>query len=291
MLAVAFLGVHIATSVVDGFAPIGWVSVVVPFTSPYRPLWLGLGALALDLVIALTLTSLIRQRLGHTAWRAIHWSAYACWPIAFVHGLGTGSDGRVGWVQVVDLACLAAIVIALGWRMAAGWVEVPGRRLAGTISAALAVVLILGWAATGPTQRGWAKKAGTPASLLGSSRAGAKAAGAPASGFTLPLASPIDGSLSQQGTSQDVVVTIDASLTGADSGSVRVVLEGQALADGGLQLRHGTVSVGPRGRPTLYSGPVSALSTEPRSSLGSPTQPGTPPRSTCNCRSTPRPNT
>jgi methionine sulfoxide reductase heme-binding subunit len=81
----------------------------IPFISPYRPLWLGLGAIALDLLIALTVTSLLRARLGHRSWRLVHWTAYLCWPLAVLHGLGTGSDTRTRWVLVVTLLCVAAI--------------------------------------------------------------------------------------------------------------------------------------------------------------------------------------
>src|ERR1700761_6219679 len=91
LLSVAFVAVHVATTVVDGFAPIGWLDAVVPFRSPYRPLWLGLGAVGTDLLLAVVATSLVRLRLGYRAWRAVHWAAYGCWPIALVHALGTGT--------------------------------------------------------------------------------------------------------------------------------------------------------------------------------------------------------
>src|SRR5581483_4638934 len=95
LLSVVFLGVHIATTVVDGFAPIGWLDAVVPFRSPYRPLWLGLGALSVDLLLALVVTSLLRARIGYRTWKAVHWAAYACWPVAVLHGMGTGTDTRL----------------------------------------------------------------------------------------------------------------------------------------------------------------------------------------------------
>src|SRR5579871_861079 len=57
LLAMAFLLVHIITSVLDKFAPIRLVDAVVPFVSVYRPLWLGLGAVSFDLLVAVTLTS------------------------------------------------------------------------------------------------------------------------------------------------------------------------------------------------------------------------------------------
>ena len=91
-VAVAFLVVHIATSILDGFAPIGLLDAVVPLHSAYRPIWLGLGAVAFDLMLAVTITSLVKRRIGYRTWRAVHWLAYLSWPVAVVHSFGTGSD-------------------------------------------------------------------------------------------------------------------------------------------------------------------------------------------------------
>src|SRR4029077_18087593 len=104
--------VHVATSVLDKFAPIKLIDAVIPFASSYRPLWLGLGALSFDLMVALVVTSLLRRRLGYRPWRAIHWIAYASWPVAVLHGLGTGSDVKSWWELGVTIACVAAVVIA-----------------------------------------------------------------------------------------------------------------------------------------------------------------------------------
>src|ERR1700761_3219275 len=73
LLVLVVLVIHIVTSVLDGFAPIGLLDGVVPFVTPYRPLWMGLGTLAFDLLLAITITSLVRRRLGYRAWRAVHW--------------------------------------------------------------------------------------------------------------------------------------------------------------------------------------------------------------------------
>ena len=70
LFAIVFVAVHVATTVVDGFAPIGWKDAVIPFLSPYRPIWLGLGAVAFDLLLALVITSLLRARIGYRVWRA-----------------------------------------------------------------------------------------------------------------------------------------------------------------------------------------------------------------------------
>ena len=118
LLVVLFIGIHVATTVMDGYAPIGWLDAVVPFRSPYRPLWLGLGALSLDMLLAVALTSIVRARLGYRLWRAVHWLAYACWPVALLHGLGTGSDARASWMVVTVMVSVATVVLSLAWRLA-----------------------------------------------------------------------------------------------------------------------------------------------------------------------------
>jgi sulfoxide reductase heme-binding subunit YedZ len=162
MVVCALLAVHIGTSVLDGYAPIRVADVFIPFGGAYRPLWLGLGALAFDLLLALIITSLLRARLGIRAWRAVHWLAYACWPLAMVHGLGTGSDVRAGWLTWLSLGCAAAVVLAVVTRLADRGAAAPLR--AGAIAGmAVAAVGLALWLPSGPMAEGWAAKAGTPA--------------------------------------------------------------------------------------------------------------------------------
>ena len=85
LLSVTFLLVHIVTAVIDPYVTIGWLAVLVPLTSPYEPLAVGLGAVALDLALAVVLTSLLRLRMPPGTWKAVHWLAYACWPVAVLH--------------------------------------------------------------------------------------------------------------------------------------------------------------------------------------------------------------
>ena len=51
----------------------------------------------------------------------MHWAAYLCWPVAVLHGLGTGSDTRVRWVLVLTARLRGVIAGLTGWRLAAGW--------------------------------------------------------------------------------------------------------------------------------------------------------------------------
>jgi methionine sulfoxide reductase heme-binding subunit len=121
LLAVAFLGLHVVTLLFDPYAQLRLVDLVLPFAGSYRPFWLGLGTLTLDLVGALVVTSLLRNRIGARTWRAIHWTAYATWPVALLHGLGTGTDAGRVWMWAVAASCLAAVLGAVGWRVSAGF--------------------------------------------------------------------------------------------------------------------------------------------------------------------------
>ena len=168
LVVLVFLAVHVATAVIDGFVPLGWVDAVVPFRSGYRPLWVGFGAVALDLVIAVAVTSVMRVRVGYRAWRVVHWTAYACWPVALLHGLGTGSDSSQRWMLVVDAVAVVIVVIAVCWRVTFGWPARAGGRVAALVAAALLPIALAGWVAVGPLQPGWAKTAGTPVHLLSS---------------------------------------------------------------------------------------------------------------------------
>jgi predicted ferric reductase len=118
LLAPVFVGIHIASAVIDGYVPIRWIDAVVPFGAAYKPFWLGLGALALDVFVAVAVTSLVRVRLGYRAWRAVHWLGYACWVLALAHGIGSGSDRAQLWMLSLDLVAVAAVLGAVAWRLA-----------------------------------------------------------------------------------------------------------------------------------------------------------------------------
>jgi methionine sulfoxide reductase heme-binding subunit len=172
LLALAFLALHILTAVIDSFAPISLVNAVVPFTGSYRPFWLGLGALSFDLMLAVILTSLLRRRMGHSIWRAVHWLSYASWPIALLHGLGTGSDTKSTWMLLISVACLAAVLAAVLVRIAAGWPDRLARRGAALGGAAIFTLGLILWLPSGPLGKEWARRSGTPSSLLGHSSSG-----------------------------------------------------------------------------------------------------------------------
>lgn len=121
MLAVTFLAVHVVTLLLDPQAELRLVDLVLPFDAAYRPLWMGLGTLGLDFMAAIFVTSLLRQRIGVRVWRAVHWLAYASWPLALLHTLGSGTDRATWWLLALSGLSIGAVASALVWRVGEGF--------------------------------------------------------------------------------------------------------------------------------------------------------------------------
>jgi Ferric reductase like transmembrane component len=268
LLAVAFIVVHIASTVIDGFAPIRWIDAVVPFVSAYRALWLGLGALAFDLFVALIVTSLLRARIGFRSWRAVHWLAYGCWPVAVLHGLGTGSDTREPWMLALDTACVGSVLAAAAWRAGRDRARRATSRGLAIGAGSVASIALVGWLAVGPLAAGWASRAGTPERLLlrsgsggtASAGSGGSTAAAGVTPLVLPATSTFDGSATQQqvGTGE-----VDLEFLGTLSGSSDLVLDirlhGQLAQAGGLYVLGGHVALGPRGDQNRFQGQIAGV--------------------------------
>ncbi len=263
LVGLSFVFVHVLTTILDGYTPVGLRDAIVPFFSRYRPVWLGFGALAFDLLLAVIVTSILRGRIGYRAWRLVHWLAYASWPVALVHALGTGSDARTGWFGLIALAAVGTVVLAVGWRVYEARSGPVHLRLAGGV-AALAIPAAIGaWAAGGPLAAGWSSRAGTPSRLLASAPATrtvvvqVPAAALPAT----PFEASISGSYSESGPGSDGLVTVglNAAAAGGAKGILHVTLRGVPLGEGGLRMIGSSVSFGPRGAPQAYAGQIVSL--------------------------------
>ncbi|HEX3750135.1 MAG TPA: ferric reductase-like transmembrane domain-containing protein [Streptosporangiaceae bacterium] len=137
LMAVVFIVIHVVTAVLDGYVSIPLISGVIPFTSGYEGFWLGLGAISSDLMLALIVTSLIRGRLSRRVWKAVHWLAYASWPVAFAHSIGSSSDLQGGLLLGLAVLCAAALAAALTWRLVTAARTVPrSERVSAVLAAA-----------------------------------------------------------------------------------------------------------------------------------------------------------
>jgi hypothetical protein len=274
MLVLVFLGLHIITAALDSFAPISLLDAVVPFIGSYRPFWLGLGAVALDLLLAVTITSMLRERVGHRAWRIVHWLSYACWPIALLHGLGTGSDVKSAWSLALTALCVVAVAVAVCVRTLSGWPERQRVRAGALALTAIVPIGLILWLPGGPLGQGWARRSGTPVSLLASS---VRRVSSPASTASVKASDPssqssglngrfevgLSGSIKQgPGPGPGLVaVKIATSFNGPPAGQLHIEIDGQPLGEGGVSLRSSrvTLSSAPPATPVLYHGRIVAL--------------------------------
>lgn len=266
LLALAFLVLHIVTVVVDPFPTIGLFNAVVPFVTSYRALWIGLGTIACDLMLAIIITSLVRRRLGFRAWRGVHWLAYAAWPVALLHGLGSGSDTKATWMLLLTLACVGAVLAALASRLAAREVR-PGVRMGVTAGVLVGAGALIGFVEQGPLASGWARRAGTPASVLSAfsphtavATAAAKAPAAKPDPLVKPFSATVDGDVKNGVSSSGIgVVDLIMHTSSGPAGRLRIRLGGQPLPDGGLHMDRSAVTLGPPSDPGRYQGRIDFL--------------------------------
>jgi sulfoxide reductase heme-binding subunit YedZ len=262
LIALAVVGVHVSTSVIDRFAPIGWKDTLIPFLSPYRPFWLGLGTLSADFFLAVLITSLLRPRISPRLWRAVHWLSYASWPSAVLHSVGTGTDVKVGWMLVVTACCVVAVVLAVWWRVSVGWPQNLAWRATGAVAGALMPIALVAFLFAGPLKPGWARAAGTPARLLGgTSTASATTTTATSTLPSLPFQAAFQGHVTEQNSADGSTVTVSITglLDGGDKGVLQIALRGVPLEGGGVSMSEGAAEYGTVANQRMYRGSVVGL--------------------------------
>jgi methionine sulfoxide reductase heme-binding subunit len=262
LLVVVLLAVHVLATLLDPFAHLRALDAVVPLAASYRPLWLGLGALALDLLVALVVTSLVRVRLGLRSWRAVHWAAYACWPVALLHGLGTGTDATATWLQALTALCVAAVAAAVVSRLAHARTAAPALRAAGIGAVAATLAAGVVFAARGPLHAGWARRSGTPVALLASApKASVADASAPARPV-FPFRAALNGAAREHATSAaggaEIRILARIAVSGAPF-RLDMRLYGRPLRGGGLQMSSSRVTLRRDGGAPAYRGRIVAL--------------------------------
>ncbi|RLV50666.1 iron reductase [Nocardioides mangrovicus] len=122
LTGVGLIAVHVGSLMFDPYAQLSVVDAVVPFLGDYRPLWQGLGTLAVDLLLVVTVVSLLRDRVGPRVFRAVHLLTYLMWPVALAHAVGNGTDNTSAWMIGLAAGCVLAVALAVGWRLSPAFV-------------------------------------------------------------------------------------------------------------------------------------------------------------------------
>jgi hypothetical protein len=260
LLALVFLALHVLAVAVDPFTRFGVAELLVPLASHYRPVWMGLGIVALYLLLAVWLTTLLRRRIGHQAWRRVHGLAFAVYAAATVHGLGAGTDTRTFWAT----ALYATSVTLVCW-LTARRLLVPvgtGARPHPFVAAAVGAGLLGAavWAVTGPyaAHRG---RDVPPLRSAAEAPPGQQTAHAPRLSPLVrpPFSARFTGRVAVEPMDRNgrITVRIHGALSGGTRDHLEILLHGVPLDDGGVLMEQSRVRMGTTS--ALYQGKVTAL--------------------------------
>lgn len=131
LLSVAFTLVHVLVLTIDRYLPYSVVQILVPFVSPYRPFWVGLGVIAFYIIILVTVTFYLRNRIGKRAFRVIHVFSLLGYIGVTLHGYYAGTDTALPSMKILyDVSGLAVLFLTVYWLMLLILRKVENRRKA-----------------------------------------------------------------------------------------------------------------------------------------------------------------
>jgi sulfoxide reductase heme-binding subunit YedZ len=130
LLGLGTLVLHGLSLVLDGTVHMPALGLFVPGLSPYRPLAVGVGVLAAELMLVVYASFALRKRIGTRNWRRLHWATYGIFAGATVHGLAAGTDTSAPWAFSIYLGAVGAVAFATAWRALMGPSPTPARRTA-----------------------------------------------------------------------------------------------------------------------------------------------------------------
>ncbi len=121
ILAGVFVAIHGGALLLDSFVPFSLSQVLVPGTSSYRPLPVGFGVVAAELLAALAITNHYRRRIPHGVWRRLHMLNFAVWALALVHGLTAGTDATTPWALALYAGSAWSVLTLVIYRVSLSW--------------------------------------------------------------------------------------------------------------------------------------------------------------------------
>lgn len=142
LLVGSFVAIHVFTIAIDAWLPFSITSLIIPFTSRYRPLWVGMGVAGAELLLALAVTNHYRLRLPYSFWRRAHYLNFAVWSAATLHGVGSGTDRSAAWALGTYAVATAGVVSAIVWRIARTRALPRATAFAGLAALASALVVV-----------------------------------------------------------------------------------------------------------------------------------------------------
>jgi methionine sulfoxide reductase heme-binding subunit len=119
LLSIAFIVIHIVVLMFDQYLPYTLAQILIPFTSPYRSVPVGIGVIALYLTVLVSITFYIRRWIGQKTFRTIHYLSLIAFVGSAVHGLLSGTDSPLWTVQALYVVTSLSVVFLTVYRIAA----------------------------------------------------------------------------------------------------------------------------------------------------------------------------
>ena len=259
LLALVFIAVHVAAVAVDPFTRFGLTAVLVPFASHYRPVWMGLGIVALDMLLAVWVSSRLRRRIGHRLWRQIHVLAFGVYGAATLHGLGTGSDTRTVWAGALYAASVGVVGSLLAVRLLAPSGRNARRRPLVAGASAAALLAVAAWSLGGPFAPGWSRRAGGTTARSAIASPPPRVLRRPTAVVQVPFTARYAGRLTVEPVNDRgrLTVRIDGALSGVTTDHLEILIHGIPLEDGGVAMEQSRVRMGTT--TPLYQGEITSL--------------------------------
>ncbi len=271
LLAIVVLAIHVGAAVADKYSFIGLKDVFVPFMATYRPIWVGIGAIAVDLGIAVVATSLLRVKMGYRSWKIIHWASYPIFALSVIHGLGSGSDSALWFSKVIYVAVGGLLILAIIARLLARTDLKLGKKVAFFGVSFAVPLLIIAWAASGPLAANWANRAQgglrqavlTSARVTGTVTTGTsrhRVATMPPFEISSTYTSSWSGKIDQSSANSqgEIALRLMGNLSGSPGYVLSVVLIGVPLG-GGVSMTASVVEITSTEGVVVYKGTVTAL--------------------------------
>jgi predicted ferric reductase len=107
---------HVFSLLGDTYLHFSLKSLLVPLASSFQPLWTALGVIGLYGGAIIVLSSYLSKLIGKKVWRTVHYISYVLFFVVLFHGLKTGTDSSLVWMQVLYIFTGSAAAFLLLWR-------------------------------------------------------------------------------------------------------------------------------------------------------------------------------
>ena len=110
LLGLGFVLVHVTVLLLDKYLPFSLIQLLIPFVDTYRPFWVGLGILSFYILLLVTLTFYLRQKIGAKAFRTIHVLSLVSYLGTTLHGLFAGTDSALPITMLIYAGTFLVVV-------------------------------------------------------------------------------------------------------------------------------------------------------------------------------------